>query len=112
MRRFCVGSINNSSGLINGKPARSQARHSPHAAPARAGVPRGRSSKLAALEATRARKTAAMTPQNPKLHERRFPTAEEDALTAQPASRYDGPESSFRLAFTDERFLLREELRP
>ena len=27
-------------------------------------------------------------------------------------SRYGGPESSYRLAFTDERFLLREELRP
>ena len=53
-----------------------------------------------------------MTPQHPKLQERRFPTAEEDALTTHPASRYDGPESSFKLAFTDERFLLREELRP
>jgi uncharacterized protein (TIGR00730 family) len=47
-----------------------------------------------------------------KLHERNFPTAEEDALAAKPVSRYGGPESSYRLAFTDERFLLREELRP
>jgi uncharacterized protein (TIGR00730 family) len=46
------------------------------------------------------------------LTERNFPTAEEEALAAKPPSRYDGPESSFRLAFTDERFLLREELRP
>jgi uncharacterized protein (TIGR00730 family) len=51
-------------------------------------------------------------PQHPKLHERNFPSAEQDALAAQPASRYGGPESSFRLAFTDEHFLLREELRP
>jgi len=50
--------------------------------------------------------------QHSKLHERNFPTAEEDALAATPPSRYEGPESSFRLAFTDERFLLREELRP
>jgi hypothetical protein len=50
--------------------------------------------------------------QRSKLHERNFPTAEEDALAATPPSRYEVPESSFRLAFTDERFLLREELRP
>jgi uncharacterized protein (TIGR00730 family) len=50
--------------------------------------------------------------QRSKLHERNFPTAEEDALAATPPSRYEGPESSFRLAFTDEAFLLREELRP
>jgi hypothetical protein len=47
-----------------------------------------------------------------RLQARNFPTAEQDALAAKPASRYDGPESSYRLAFTDERFLLREELRP
>jgi hypothetical protein len=50
--------------------------------------------------------------QRHKLHERNLPTAEEDALVAPQPSRYAGPESSFRLAFTDERFLLREELRP
>ncbi|MBL8317220.1 MAG: TIGR00730 family Rossman fold protein, partial [Burkholderiaceae bacterium] len=50
--------------------------------------------------------------QRHKLHERNLPTAEEDALAAPLPSRYAGPESSFRLAFTDERFLLREELRP
>jgi uncharacterized protein (TIGR00730 family) len=50
--------------------------------------------------------------QRHKLHERNFPTAEQDALVAKPISRYDGAESSYRLAFTDERFLLREELRP
>jgi uncharacterized protein (TIGR00730 family) len=50
--------------------------------------------------------------QRSKLHERNFPTAEEDAIAAVPPSLYEGPESSFRLAFTDERFLLREELRP
>ena len=51
-------------------------------------------------------------PDRHKLHERNFPTAEEEALAAAQPSRYAGPESSFRLAFTDERFLLREELRP
>ena len=50
--------------------------------------------------------------QHPKLHARNFPTAEEEALVARPTARYDGPESSYRLAFTDESFLLREELRP
>lgn len=41
-----------------------------------------------------------------------FPTAKEDAEAMAPASRYEGPESSYRLAFTDTEFLLREELRP
>jgi len=50
--------------------------------------------------------------QHSRLHERNFPTAEQDALAPKPVTRYDGPESSYRLAFTDERFLLREELRP
>ena len=45
---------------------------------------------------------------------RNFPTAEQDANAgaAQPLSRYEGPESSYRLAFTDTDFLLREEMRP
>ena len=43
---------------------------------------------------------------------RNFPTAEEDAQVAAPPSRYGGPESSYRLAFTDTEFLLREDLRP
>ena len=46
------------------------------------------------------------------LTARNFPTAEEDAQAARPASRYAGPESAYRLAFTDTDFLLREELRP
>ena len=46
------------------------------------------------------------------LTARNFPTAEEDAQTAQPASRYGGPESAYRLAFTDVEFLLQDELRP
>ncbi|MEK8030255.1 LOG family protein [Ideonella sp. DXS29W] len=46
------------------------------------------------------------------LTARNFPSAEEEAqaLTAPP--RYDGPESSYRLAFTDTDFLVRPELRP
>ncbi|MEK8050219.1 TIGR00730 family Rossman fold protein [Ideonella sp. DXS22W] len=47
-----------------------------------------------------------------ELTARNFPTAEQDAQAAQPPSLYDGPESAYRLAFTDTEFLLREELRP
>jgi uncharacterized protein (TIGR00730 family) len=43
---------------------------------------------------------------------RNFPSAEEDAQIAEPPHRYTGPESAYRLAFTDVDFLLREELRP
>ena len=46
------------------------------------------------------------------LKARNFPTAKEEARVAQPPSLYDGPESAYRLAFTDNKFLLREELRP
>ena len=46
------------------------------------------------------------------LTARNFPTAQEDAQAATPASRYLGPESAYRLAFTDSDFLLRDELRP
>ena len=44
-----------------------------------------------------------------------FPSAEEDAFretTTAATSRYEGPGSSYKLAFTDDEFLLREELRP
>ena len=53
-----------------------------------------------------------MTDKRQDLTARIFPSAFEDAVVAQPVSRYAGPESSFRLAFTDTQFLLREELRP
>ena len=46
------------------------------------------------------------------LTARNFPTAEQDAQVALPASRYAGPESAYRLAFTDVDFLLQDELRP
>ncbi|WP_298834676.1 LOG family protein [uncultured Piscinibacter sp.] len=46
------------------------------------------------------------------LTARNFPTAEEDAEAVIQPSRYAGPESAYRLAFTDTEFLLREELRP
>ena len=53
---------------------------------------------------------------NPKadLAARNFPSARQDAKTdgAKPLARYEGPESSYQLAFTDTRLLLREELRP
>jgi hypothetical protein len=46
------------------------------------------------------------------LTARNFPTAVEDAQAVPPASRYAGPESAYRLAFTDVEFLLQDELRP
>jgi len=47
------------------------------------------------------------------LTARNFPSAHVSAETAEtPPSLYDGPESAYRLAFTDTEFLLREELRP
>ncbi len=51
-------------------------------------------------------------PKRGELNARNFPTAEEEAASLVPPSRYDGPESAYRLAFTDNAFLLREELRP
>ncbi len=53
-----------------------------------------------------------MNASRPGLTGRNFPSAEEEAQAAQPASLYSGPESAYRLAFTDTDFLLREELRP
>jgi uncharacterized protein (TIGR00730 family) len=55
---------------------------------------------------------SAMSPKNPDLTARNFPTAYEEAASVKPVSRYEGPDSSYRLAFTDEAFLLREDLRP
>jgi uncharacterized protein (TIGR00730 family) len=53
-----------------------------------------------------------MSPQHPDLTARNFPTAEEEAATVKPTSLYGGADSSYKLAFADERFLLREDLRP
>jgi uncharacterized protein (TIGR00730 family) len=50
--------------------------------------------------------------QRETLTARNFLSAEEEANRLKPVSRYDGPESAYRLAFTDTEFLLREELRP
>ncbi len=47
-----------------------------------------------------------------ELTARNFPTAQEDLESLNPPSRYRGPESAYRLAFADDDFLLREELRP
>jgi hypothetical protein len=46
------------------------------------------------------------------LTARNFPSAEEEATKPRQPTLYAGPESSYRLAFTDTEFLLREELRP
>jgi uncharacterized protein (TIGR00730 family) len=53
-----------------------------------------------------------MTQKHPDLSARNFPTAEEEAATLKPTPLYGGPDSSYKLAFADERFLLREDLRP
>jgi uncharacterized protein (TIGR00730 family) len=53
-----------------------------------------------------------MTPKHPDLSARNFPSAEEEAAALKPTSLYGGPDSSYKLAFADERFLLREDLRP
>jgi uncharacterized protein (TIGR00730 family) len=55
-----------------------------------------------------------MSPKHPDLTVRNFPTAAEEVASAEPepVSRYAGPDSSYRLAFIDEQFLLREDLRP
>src|SRR6187431_1470584 len=47
-----------------------------------------------------------------ELTAKNFPTAKEEAEAVTPPSRYEGPESAYRLAFTDTDFLLRDELRP
>ena len=49
-----------------------------------------------------------------ELAARNFPTAQQDAATATAESlaRYQGPESSYKLAFTDTDFVLRQEMRP
>ena len=46
------------------------------------------------------------------LHARNFPSAKEDVATLASQPRYGGPESAYRLAFTDDNFLLKDELRP
>ena len=53
-----------------------------------------------------------MTPKA-DLTTRNFSTAQQDARTdaVKPLARYQGPESSYQLAFTDTRFVLREEMR-
>jgi uncharacterized protein (TIGR00730 family) len=46
------------------------------------------------------------------LNMRNFPSAEEDARVLKERGLYGGADSSFRLAFADNAFLLRDELRP
>jgi len=49
-----------------------------------------------------------------ELTARNFPTVQQvaDAVGPKPLPRYEGPESSYKLAFQDTEFLLREEIRP
>jgi uncharacterized protein (TIGR00730 family) len=67
-------------------------------------TPGGTAGKLAPMK-SKTDKTAGLT-------ERNFPTAHDEALALKPDARYSGPESAYRLAFTDNDFLLRQELRP
>ena len=53
-----------------------------------------------------------MDNKHPELTARNFPTAEQEAHAQRPPSRYGGPGSAYRLAYTDTEFLLREQLRP
>jgi uncharacterized protein (TIGR00730 family) len=46
------------------------------------------------------------------LKQRNFPSARDEATEHPVPSRYAGPESSYRLAFTDTAFLLQDDLRP
>jgi uncharacterized protein (TIGR00730 family) len=55
---------------------------------------------------------ARMDAKRTDLTARNFPTAGEDAKAVANAERYAGPDSAYRLAYTDTDFLLREELRP
>ncbi|MCB1911646.1 MAG: 3-isopropylmalate dehydrogenase, partial [Rhodocyclaceae bacterium] len=52
-----------------------------------------------------------MTPKS-DLKARNFPSAHDEAVASRPVARYEGPESAYKMAFTDTDFLLREELRP
>jgi uncharacterized protein (TIGR00730 family) len=56
--------------------------------------------------------TTQQDPHATPLNASNFPSAEEDAAAVKPVSRYAGEDSSYRLAFTDEAFLLRKDLRP
>src|SRR5258706_4067583 len=55
-------------------------------------------------------------PMNKKsdLTARNFPTVQQvaDAVGPKPLPRYEGPDSSYKLAFQDTELLLREEIRP
>jgi len=47
-----------------------------------------------------------------ELTARNFPSAKDECEALTPHPNYDGPGSAYELAFKDEEFLLREELRP
>lgn len=53
-----------------------------------------------------------MNKKRKQLAARNFPSAGEEAAKFKSPSRYAGPESSYRLAFTDTAFLLQDDLRP
>ncbi|WP_077037609.1 TIGR00730 family Rossman fold protein [Pelomonas sp. KK5] len=47
-----------------------------------------------------------------ELAARNFPSAQQEAKAQVPHPNYDGPGSAYQLAFTDNEFLLREDMRP
>jgi uncharacterized protein (TIGR00730 family) len=66
--------------------------------------------KPAAAPAARTEPPAA--PAHAPLRARNFPSAQEEAAAPQAPNLYDGEGSAYKLAYTDNEFLLREELRP
>ncbi|MFY7865709.1 TIGR00730 family Rossman fold protein [Roseateles sp.] len=53
-----------------------------------------------------------MSQKRKQLTARNFPSAKEESKALAPQPNYDQPGSAYRLAFDDNEFLLREELRP
>ncbi len=66
----------------------------------------------AAGAAPTASSQAAAPPAPPSVRARTIPSAQEEAAAAQAPTQYDGKGSAYKLAFADNAFLLRDELRP
>jgi len=64
------------------------------------------------MSSTPPRRPPPAPPTPTPLQARNFPSAGEDAASHRATGRYDGPGSAYRLAFADNEFLLRDELRP
>jgi uncharacterized protein (TIGR00730 family) len=69
-------------------------------------------SASASGQAPAAAAQTATLPGHPAVRARNFPSAQEEVAVAQTPNLYDGKGSAYKLAFTDDEFLLRDELRP